>query len=240
MKTKSVISNFFCYIRNWRSKPLFESLGHYCTGSVLDVGGWDFYQTVINAGVQFNDWVVLEVSKDRIIPTENSKVTFVVGDGCHMEFANETFDTILNIQVLEHVYEPILMMKEMTRVLKTGGYMILLVPQTSAIHMAPHHYYNFTRFWIERVTGDLGLEICVLKHIGGVWSTFASRLFYFYFQAFRFPGMSYKECKRKPIFYFLLPFMCLFAAAAIPVCMFFSLGDLIEEPNNYLVVARKK
>jgi hypothetical protein len=33
--------------------------------------------------------------------------------------------------------------------------------------------------------------------------------------------------------------MAVFAAAAIPVCLLFSLGDLSEEPNNHLVVARK-
>jgi hypothetical protein len=34
--------------------------------------------------------------------------------------------------------------------------------------------------------------------------------------------------------------MLLYAAISLPVMMLFSLGDLTEEPNNHLVVARKK
>ena len=33
--------------------------------------------------------------------------------------------------------------------------------------------------------------------------------------------------------------MLLFALVSIPICMILSIGDLTEEPNNYLVVAQK-
>jgi hypothetical protein len=51
--------------------------------------------------------------------------------------------------------------------------------------------------------------------------------------------MSSRQCRRGPLFYVLWPFMALFAVLAIPVCLVFSLGDLAEEPNNHLVVARR-
>ena len=47
------------------------------------------------------------------------------------------------------------------------------------------------------------------------------------------------ENRRGPLFYLLLPVMCLYAAVSVPVCLLLSLGDLSEEPNNHLVVARK-
>ena len=33
--------------------------------------------------------------------------------------------------------------------------------------------------------------------------------------------------------------MCAWAALSVPICLLLSLGDLTEEPNNHLVVARK-
>jgi hypothetical protein len=84
------------------------------------------------------------------------------------------------------------------------------------------------------------MEVVELRPLGGFWSTIASRLVYFFFQSFRVEGMSARECRRGPLFYVLWPFMALFALAAIPVCLLLSLGDLTEEPNNHLVVARKR
>ncbi len=68
----------------------------------------------------------------------------------------------------------------------------------------------------------------------------ASHMVYFFLQSVRSPGMSVPECTRSPLFYILYPFMLIVAAVLIPLCMFLSLGDLTEEPNNHLVVVRKK
>jgi hypothetical protein len=108
------------------------------------------------------------------------------------------------------------------------------------MHMAPHHYYNFTRYFFEEAMRRSGLRLVELTPLGGAWSTFASRLFYFFFQSVRYPGMSSGDCARSAAFYLLWPFMAAFAAAAIPLCLLFSLGDLTEEPNNHLIVARKE
>jgi hypothetical protein len=51
--------------------------------------------------------------------------------------------------------------------------------------------------------------------------------------------MSDPAIRRNALFWVLLPFQMLFALFLIPVAMFFSLGDLGEEPNNHLVVARR-
>jgi hypothetical protein len=84
-----------------------------------------------------------------------------------------------------------------------------------------------------------GLVIIELKPLGGVFSSMASHLVYFFFQAFRFDGYSLAECRRILWFYLIFPLMAVYALVSIPVCLFFSLGDLSEEPNNYLVVVRK-
>jgi SAM-dependent methyltransferase len=212
-------------------------LRRYCRGDVLDVGGWDFYRSVRRRHISVNSWTILEIESEKF--PEEVEVNLVIGDGCNMGLSAGQFNTVLCVQVLEHVFDPISMVNEMCRVLKERGHLILLVPQTSTLHMAPRHFYNFTRFWIQEALTRNKMEVIEVTPLGGIWSSMASHLFFFPFQSVRYRGMSTKECKRNLLFYLLYPFMLLFAAAAIPVCLIFSLGDLTEEPNNHLIVARK-
>ena len=131
------------------------------------------------------------------------------------------------------------MVDELARVLKPGGHGILLIPQTSTMHLAPNFYYNFSRFWIFEAMKRANLELIEFRALGGIWSSMASHLVYFVLQASRRPGMSDSAIKRRPMFWLLLPVQLLFAAIATPICMLLSMGDLQEEPNNHTLVVRK-
>lgn len=241
MQKKNFIWNVLYWLRDLRSKEVFKALETYCQGDVLDVGGWDFYLTVKNKKIQYNSWTTLEnvheINLDLNI--NEPKFKLVKGDGCNMDFKDNSFDTVINIQVLEHVFEPIKMIKEIARVLKSNGYGIFLIPQTGVIHYAPNHYYNFTKFWISEAMSRAGLEIVEIKPLGGRWSSIASHLFHFFPQSLRFGGMSTPECRRNLMFYLLYPLMAIYAIINLPICMFLSLGDLTEEPNNHFVLVRK-
>ena len=237
--SRSRIGRFLYLMRNIRSKELFRALRRDCRGDVLDVGGWDFYRTATRENVSFNTWTVLETEESKVSESRDAKVRFVLGDGCHMDFQDNSFDTVLNIQVLEHVMEPLAMIDEMARVLRNGGRLICLIPQTSTLHMVPNHYYNFTRFWAKESLQRAGLRVVEIKPLGGFWSSMASHLVYFFLQSIRSPGKSSRECSRNGFFYLFYPLMVLFSLFAVPVCLLFSIGDLTEEPNNHLVIAEK-
>jgi SAM-dependent methyltransferase len=219
---------------------MFAALRRHCGGLVLDVGGWDFFEIARRRGVAFEHWTTLEHNPDHVPKITDPRLTVVHGDGCEMDFEDERFDTVLSVQVLEHVFEPIRMVKEIGRVLKSGGRAIFVMPATSTMHSAPNYHYNFSRYWIREVMEQVGLDIIEFQPLGGVWSSMASHLVFFFFQSVRYPGMSDPEITRGLLYYILWPFMALFALAAIPLCMFFSLGDLAEEPNNHLVVVRRR
>jgi hypothetical protein len=125
-------------------------------------------------------------------------------------------------------------------VLKRGGHAVFIVPTTSTMHLAPHYHYNFSRYWIEEAMKRADLEILELRPLGGVWSSMASHLFFFFLQSARYEGMSDASIRRGIFFYALWPLMALFALVALPICLVFSLGDLAEEPNNHMVVARRR
>ncbi len=237
--TKSPVAAFAYWARNMRSSEMFRAMKKYCHGDVLDVGGRDFYLTAKSLGLGGATWTTLEPAGGLPFFIDDSKFKMVTGDGCRMEFKDNSFDTVLNIQVLEHVVEPLVMVKEISRVLRPSGYAIFLIPQTSVMHELPAHYYNFTRPWVETAMDQAGLKIIDLQALGGLWSSMASHMVYFFFHAFRFRGYSFAECRRNMWFYFLFPVMVLYVLLSIPLCLLLSLGDLKEAPNNYLVVVQK-
>ena len=243
MKKYSFTYNFLYKVlylgRDFFRRDIFTTIKKYCKGDVLDVGGRDFFQKAKARGVRFSKWTTLESTIDEYYSVDDKRYQFVLGDGCKLKYKNSSFDTVLNLHVLEHVFEPIQMVKEAARVLKKGGCAIFLIPNGATLHMAPHHYYNFTRFWIEKVMQDQGLKIVECKPLGGLWQTITARLFYFFLKSARVPGMGTNYDRRNLFFYFLFPAATLYALINIPFTLLFSLGDLTEDPNDHLVVVKK-
>jgi len=70
---------------------------------------------------------------------DTSKID-IVGDITNIDVQDETFDAVMCIEVLEHVPDPISAMKELTRVLKKGGTLIITAPFCSLTHFSPYHF----------------------------------------------------------------------------------------------------
>jgi ubiquinone/menaquinone biosynthesis C-methylase UbiE len=162
MVNNRIISGILYRLRDVRISEVYRAIDRYCRGRVLDVGGRDFYMRVRNRRLEISSWTTCDISTDYKLTMDDGIYSFVVGDGCSLEYDNETFDTVINMQVLEHVFEPIRMFTEIARVLKKGGHGVFLIPQTSTLHYAPNHYYNFTRFWVEKAARNVEMEVIEL------------------------------------------------------------------------------
>ena len=68
----------------------------------------------------------------------------IVSDGLDYPFEDSKFDKVLLRCVLEHVEEPEHILKELYRILKPGGKIVIEAPFINPIHGAPEDYFRFT------------------------------------------------------------------------------------------------
>ena len=85
-----------------------------------------------------------------------------------LPFDDSSYDTILLSDVLEHIAEPENLWLEMTRILKSGGVLILNVPFLYKIHEMPFDYFRYTEFSLRRFAERSQLNIVLLKGMGGL------------------------------------------------------------------------
>jgi SAM-dependent methyltransferase len=93
----------------------------------------------------------------------------VVGDLQQMpQVASERFDLVLCTQVLEHLPRPWRALAEIRRVLRPGGRLVLSAPHLSPVHEAPLDFYRYTRFGLEALAAECGLEVVEIRPLGGL------------------------------------------------------------------------
>jgi SAM-dependent methyltransferase len=102
------------------------------------------------------------------IEDRDGRVTHIADIQNMPVIAGQSVRTVICTEVLEHVPAPWRALGEIARVLEPGGVLILSVPYLAPIHEAPRDYYRFTRFALERLLSDAGLEIESLDEVGGV------------------------------------------------------------------------
>jgi SAM-dependent methyltransferase len=70
------------------------------------------------------------------------------------QIQNDTFDSIVCTQVLEHVKNPYNAINEFYRILRPSGKLLLTVPFLNSYHMEPHDYWRFTEYALRELLSD--------------------------------------------------------------------------------------
>jgi len=119
-----------------------EILTEYAGAVVLDVGGGvGTHLAELPPGRQR---VNCEISLERLRRGRACypELGFIQGSGYHLPFASESFDTVMSIDVIEHLQAPRLHIVEIARVLRLGGRLILQTPNYPA-----KRAYDLVNYW---------------------------------------------------------------------------------------------
>ena len=135
----------------------------YC--SHLQYTAQDFaqYNGDGNVGLQMGTW-------------DNTKLD-IVSDITAIPVADGSFDALMCTEVLEHVPDPVAALKEMNRVLRSGGYLMITVPFASLTHFAPYHFASgLNKFFFEHHLGQMGYTILQLEQNGNYFEFVAQEV----------------------------------------------------------------
>jgi SAM-dependent methyltransferase len=122
----------------------------------------------------------------------------VVADAHALPFKEATFDSLVCTQVLEHLWDPAQAISEFWRVLKTGGGILVTVPQTNELHEEPFDFYRFTQFGISRLLGQCQFDILILEQRGGFFATIGQQLIRYAIDRWRLTSSGWGRLMRLP------------------------------------------
>lgn len=154
------------YIYKTGRIELFEQIkshSHYLHGKILDIGAGNFsrYKNLFN----FTEYVKMD--------TEQRTGVDIVGKIEAIPVENASFDSIVCTQVLGDVFELNEAFKELNRILRPKGVLLVTENLFDSIHDEPNDYWRFTEYSLRRLAKEAGFEIVILERRGGFRSVMA-------------------------------------------------------------------
>jgi SAM-dependent methyltransferase len=136
---------------------------------VLDAGAGDAPYKSLLAHTRYESADFEKVDKPY------AKSTYVC-DLSAIPVEDNRFEAIIFNQVMEHLPEPKLAIRELHRVLKPGGRMIFTGPLFYEEHEQPHDFYRYTQFGVRHLFTGAGFRIDRLDWMDGYYATVAYQM----------------------------------------------------------------
>ena len=89
---------------------------------------------------------------------------------------DQRYDAVILTQVLEHLPDPKLVLKELNRVLKPGGKLYLTAPLFYPEHEQPYDFFRYTQFSLDMLCKHAGFEIEEIDWLEGYFGTLSFQL----------------------------------------------------------------
>lgn len=145
------------------------------SGNMLDIGcGKMPYKEFIISNSSVKNYVGLDI--DNALIYDELVKPDIFWDGIKMPLENESFETAIATEVLEHCPKPSDLLKEAHRVLKKGGILFFTVPFLWNLHEVPNDEYRYTPYSLERHLKEAGFSEINLKPMGGWHASFAQMM----------------------------------------------------------------
>lgn len=152
----------------------------FVSGKVLDAGG--------GPAAKYRSLLQTKASGYICLDAQAGGHVDVVGDVLHMPFEDETFNTVVCNQVLEHVPQPRVLIAEAHRVLLSGGYFICTAPFLEPVHADPGDFFRYTTQGLKALCEDQGFRVVEAHPYGGVFSVLFSFIKFRWFSPYHKPS----------------------------------------------------
>ncbi len=199
-------------------------------GTFLDIGcGRQWYRGQIEPKVLKYfalDNPKTSVKYDSLYPVD------LRADVTKIPLPNKTVDVAIMIMVLEHLPDPETALKEICRVLKKNGKLIICTVENYPGHDTPYNYYHYTKSGLVELLNRSQFKISKIQSFGNYWET-----------AVVFFNVHFMQLIKKHgivglfIFIFVYPVMILFNVLA----MLLGRRKITEDfALSHLVIAQRK
>jgi SAM-dependent methyltransferase len=132
---------------------------------ILDAGAGDSPYRELFAHCEYvsHDWPAS--------PHERASEADIVGDLCALPVEDASFDAVLCTEVLEHVATPELAARELCRVLRPSGSLLVTVPFVAQLHEEPHDHFRYASHGIRGLLERAGFDVERVEPLTGYFMT---------------------------------------------------------------------
>lgn len=131
-------------------------------GNVLDVGcgNMPYRSLILSEASRATSYIGLDLPGGQVTPD-------IEWNGQVIPLANESVDSAMLTEVLEHCPDAEAVLREVNRVLRPGGFLFLTVPFIWPIHDVPNDEFRYTPFSLRRILERAGFPSPVIEGTGG-------------------------------------------------------------------------
>ena len=136
---------------NWPKKEtnrILKAMGGQISGKVLDIGcGNGTLTRKLDSYLQLTG---MDISEAAIRQAKNNRFDYLkysVGDAIFLPYKSNSFDCVILIEVLEHIFDTIAVLSEINRILKTNGKLFITTTDFNFLKKLIISLFLFDRYF---------------------------------------------------------------------------------------------
>lgn len=154
----------YLFIPKMLFRKSIRELGYVVRGKTLDIGaGLKPFQGYFES----SEYITLDM--DRSLKPD------IIGSILALPFPDQSLDSIVCLEVLEHIPDTKKAVCEIARTLRPGGILLLSAPMHWPLHYEPEDYFRFTKYGFYEILKN-DFFITRTEKIGGLISFLGSRI----------------------------------------------------------------